>query len=41
MLAEQRAALAELLAELPEVDQRNLLQALELLRAVLARHREL
>ena len=41
MLAEQRAALAELLAELPEADQRNLLQALESLRAVLARHPEL
>jgi DNA-binding MarR family transcriptional regulator len=36
LLAEQRAALAELLAELPEADQRNLLQALESLRAVLA-----
>jgi hypothetical protein len=41
MLAEQRAALAELLAELPVADQRNLLQALESLRAVLARHPEL
>ena len=41
MLAEQRAALTELLAELPEADQRNLLQALESLRAVLARHPEL
>jgi hypothetical protein len=41
MLAEQRAALAELLAELPQVDQRNLLQALESLRAMLARHPEL
>ena len=41
LLAEQRAALAELLAELPEADQRNLLQALESLRAVLARHPEL
>ena len=41
ILAEQRAALAELLAELPEADQRNLLQALESLRAVLARHPEL
>ena len=41
MLAEQRAALAELLAELPEADQRNLLQAMESLRAVLARHPEL
>ena len=41
MLAEQRAALAELLAELPEADQRHLLQALESLRAVLARHPEL
>ena len=41
MLAEQRAALAELLAELPEADQRNLLQALESLHAVLARHPEL
>jgi DNA-binding MarR family transcriptional regulator len=36
LLAEQRAALTELLAELPEADQRNLLQALESLRAVLA-----
>jgi hypothetical protein len=35
-LAELRAALAELLAELPDADQRNLLQALESLRAVLA-----
>jgi hypothetical protein len=41
MLAEQRAALAELLAELPQADQRNLLQALESLRAMLARHPEL
>jgi DNA-binding MarR family transcriptional regulator len=41
LLAGQRAALAELLAELPEADQRNLLQALESLRAVLARHPEL
>jgi DNA-binding MarR family transcriptional regulator len=41
LLTEQRAALAELLAELPEADQRNLLQALESLRAVLARHPEL
>jgi DNA-binding MarR family transcriptional regulator len=41
LLAEQRAALTELLAELPEADQRNLLQALESLRAVLARHPEL
>ena len=41
MLAEQRAALAELLAELPEADQRHLLHALESLRAVLARHPEL
>jgi hypothetical protein len=41
MLAEQRAALAELWAELPVADQRNLLQALESLRAVLARHPEL
>src|SRR5215216_1882138 len=41
LLAEQRAALAELLAELPEADQRNLMQALESLRAVLARHPEL
>jgi DNA-binding MarR family transcriptional regulator len=41
LLAEQRAALAELLAELPEADQRSLLQALESLRAVLARHPEL
>jgi hypothetical protein len=40
-LAEQRAALAELFAELPEADQRNLLRALESLRAVLARHAEL
>jgi hypothetical protein len=40
MLAEQRAALAEL-AELPQADRRNLLQALESLRAVLARHPEL
>jgi hypothetical protein len=31
----------ELLAELPEADQRHLLQALESLRAVLARHPEL
>jgi hypothetical protein len=29
------------LAELPEADQRNLLQAMESLRAVLARHLEL
>jgi hypothetical protein len=29
------------LAELPEADQRNLLQAMESLRAVLARHPEL
>ena len=41
LLAEQRAALVELLAELPEADQPNLPQALESLRAVLARHREL
>jgi DNA-binding MarR family transcriptional regulator len=41
LLTEQRAALAELLAELPEADQRNLLQALESLRAVLAQHPEL
>ena len=41
MLAPQRAVLAELLAELPEADQRHLLQALESLRAVLARHPEL
>jgi hypothetical protein len=40
MLAEQRAALAEL-AELPQADRRNLLQALESPRAVLARHPEL
>jgi hypothetical protein len=33
--------LAELLAELPEADQRNLLHALESLRAVPARHPEL
>jgi hypothetical protein len=38
LLTEQRAALAELLAELPEADQRHLLQALASLRAVLARH---
>jgi hypothetical protein len=38
--AEQRAALVELLAELPEADQRNLLQASESLRLVLARHRD-
>lgn len=38
LLTEQRGALAELLAELPEADQRHLLQALESLRAVLARH---
>jgi hypothetical protein len=38
LLTAQRAALAELLAELPEADQRHLLQALESLRAVLARH---
>jgi DNA-binding MarR family transcriptional regulator len=35
LLTEQRA---ELLAELPEADQRHLLQALASLRAVLARH---
>jgi hypothetical protein len=35
------ALLAELLAELPEADQRHLLQALESLRAVLARHPDL
>jgi hypothetical protein len=40
-VGEQRAALAELLAELPEADQRNLLHALESLRAVPARHPEL
>jgi DNA-binding MarR family transcriptional regulator len=38
LLTAQRAALAELLAELPEADQRHLLQALASLRAVLARH---
>ena len=38
LLAEQRAALAALFAELPAADQRNLLRALESLRAVLARH---
>ena len=38
LLTEQRAALAELLVELPEADQRHMLQALESLRAVLARH---
>jgi DNA-binding MarR family transcriptional regulator len=38
LLTEQRAALAELLAELPEADQRHLLQASASLRAVLARH---
>ena len=37
LLTAQRAALAQL-AELPEADQRHLLQALESLRAVLARH---
>jgi DNA-binding MarR family transcriptional regulator len=41
LLAEQRAALAERLAELPEADQRHLVQALEPLRAVLARHPDL
>jgi DNA-binding MarR family transcriptional regulator len=41
LLTEQRDALAELLGELPEADQRRLLQALESLRAVLARHPEL
>ncbi|HEX6674969.1 MAG TPA: hypothetical protein VF486_08080 [Actinomycetes bacterium] len=40
LLAEQRAALAGLFAELPAADQRNLLRALESLRAVLARHPE-
>ena len=40
LLAEQRAAVAELLAKLPEADQRSLLRALESLRAVLARHPE-
>jgi DNA-binding MarR family transcriptional regulator len=40
LLAEQRAALAALFAELPAADQRNLLRALESLRAVLARHPE-
>ena len=40
LLAAQRVALAELLAELLEADQPNLLQALESLRAVLARHPE-
>jgi DNA-binding MarR family transcriptional regulator len=40
LLAEQRAALAGLFAELPEAQQRSLLQALESLRAVLARHPE-
>jgi len=38
LLADQRAGRAELLAELPEADQRHLLQALESLPAVLARH---
>lgn len=41
LLAEQRAALSELLAELPEPDQRNLVHALESLRGVLERHPEL
>jgi DNA-binding MarR family transcriptional regulator len=42
LLAEQRAALAERLAELSEADQRHLVQAaLESLRAVLARHPDL
>jgi hypothetical protein len=39
-LAAQRVALAELLAKFPQADQRYLLQALESLRAVLARHPE-
>lgn len=39
-MAAQRVALAELSAELLEADQPNLLQALESLRAVLARHPE-
>jgi hypothetical protein len=38
LLTAQRATLAELLAELPEADQRHLAAALESLRAVLARH---
>jgi hypothetical protein len=38
LLAEQRAALADLLAELPRDDQRHLLQVLESLCAVLARN---
>lgn len=41
LLAEQRDALAGLFAELPEDQQRSLLQALESLRAVLARHPEM
>ena len=41
LLAEQRAALAGLFAELPEAQQRSLLQALESLRAVLARRPEM
>jgi hypothetical protein len=38
--AAQRVALAELLAKLPQADQRYLLQALESLCAVLARYPE-